>query len=192
MQQFLSELTSGDDWRAEAAVQALAALSGEQVESAFAALRALLEAPDADQRWWAGRALAALQHPDVVGQLLVALGDPDAAVRQCGALGLRLHPDPQAVSALVAALDDTDSLVGDLVGEALAAIGAPAVPALLAVMQAGSRRARLKAVRALAAIGDQRSIPALFAALDEDSALMEYWASEGLEKMGVGMAFFLP
>jgi hypothetical protein len=44
----------------------------------------------------------------------------------------------------------------------------------------------------LAQIGDPRSIPALFTALDEDSALMEYWASEGLEKMGVGIVFFEP
>lgn len=173
-------------------MQALAALRGEQVVEAFQALQALLRSPDADQRWWAGRALAALQYPDVPGQLLLMLGDPDAAVRQCAALGLRLHPNPGAVSALAAALDDADSLAGDLAGEALAAIGAPAVPALLEVMQAGTRRARLKAVRALAAIGDPRAIPALFAALDEDSALMEYWASQGLEKMGVGMTFFLP
>jgi len=44
----------------------------------------------------------------------------------------------------------------------------------------------------LALIGDPQTIPALFAALQEDSALMEYWANEGLERMGVGMAFFKP
>ena len=83
-------------------------------------------------------------------------------------------------------------LVADLAVGALEAIGEPAVPGLLEVMANGSRSARLKAVRALAMIGDERSIPALFAVLDEDSALIEYWASEGLERMGVGMAFFAP
>jgi hypothetical protein len=28
--------------------------------------------------------------------------------------------------------------------------------------------------------------------LDSDSAVLEHWASEGLEKMGVGMSFFSP
>ena len=29
-------------------------------------------------------------------------------------------------------------------------------------------------------------------ALDDSSALIEYWAGEGLEKMGVGMVFYKP
>jgi HEAT repeat protein len=52
--------------------------------------------------------------------------------------------------------------------------------------------ARIQAARALALIGDTRAIPELFNALDGDSALLEYWAGEGLEKMGVGMVFFTP
>ena len=63
---------------------------------------------------------------------------------------------------------------------------------LLDAMQHGEHLARLEAVRALAKIGDQRAIPALFEALDDSSALIEYWASEGLEKMGVGMVFYKP
>jgi hypothetical protein len=35
-------------------------------------------------------------------------------------------------------------------------------------------------------IGDTRAVPGLFEAL-EGSALQEYWAEEGLERMGVGM-----
>jgi HEAT repeat protein len=58
-------------------------------------------------------------------------------------------------------------------------------------MESGSHIARLEAARALASIGDTRAIPALFDALD-DSALLEYWANEGLERMGVGMCFFSP
>ena len=41
-------------------------------------------------------------------------------------------------------------------------------------------------------IGDEASITVLFQMLDGDSRLMEYWASLGLEKMGVGMTFFSP
>jgi hypothetical protein len=32
----------------------------------------------------------------------------------------------------------------------------------------------------------------MFAALNEDSALIEYWANEGLDRMGVGMKLFAP
>jgi HEAT repeat protein len=137
-------------------------------------------------------ALTSVQDSQVVTMLLSTLDDVDTAVRQCAALGLRLRPDPQAVPALVDALADRDQLVIALAADALAEIGEPAVPALLEVVKNGGQTARLEAVRALAKIGDHRSIPALFAALDESSALMEYWASEGLERMGVGMVFFKP
>jgi HEAT repeat protein len=95
------------------------------------------------------------------------------------------------VAGLVAALDDPDPLARRLAGQALATIGGEAVPRLLEVMAGGKHNARLEAVRALARIGDTRAVPALFEAL-EGSALLEYWANEGLERMGVGMSFFIP
>ena len=79
-----------------------------------------------------------------------------------------------------------------LAGDALAAIGSQTVPLLLDAMQNGEHIVRLEAVRALAKIGDESAIPALFEALDDRSALIEYWANEGLEKMGVGMVFYKP
>ena len=45
-------------------------------------------------------------------------------------------------------------------------------------------------MRALAMIGDQRAIGTLFTALDDPSAIVEYWADEGLVRMGIGMVFF--
>jgi len=60
------------------------------------------------------------------------------------------------------------------------------------VLNSSPQAARLEAARALALIADQRAIPSLFQALDGESALLEYWANEGLERMGVGMAFFIP
>jgi HEAT repeat protein len=50
----------------------------------------------------------------------------------------------------------------------------------------------LEAARALALIGDQRAIPALFALLSEDSVMLDYWANEGLDKMGAGMVYLIP
>jgi HEAT repeat protein len=76
--------------------------------------------------------------------------------------------------------------------DALVSIGAEAVQPLIDILNHGKQRARLGAIQALARIGDTRSIPALFEALTADSAFMQYWANEGLEKMGVGMSFFKP
>lgn len=190
--EFLNELKNADDAHAEVAALSLAGLTQPEIDAALEELSTWLSSPDCDTRWWAVRAIAAIPDPKTPGLLQQALTDPQACVRQCAIVGLRGHPDAGCVASLVRALEDEDPLVADLAVGALEAIGDPAVPALLELMENGPRAARLKAVRALAMIGDERSIPALFAALDEDSALIEYWASEGLERMGVGMAFFAP
>ncbi len=105
--------------------------------------------------------------------------------------GCASDPDGRAIPDWSAALDDPDPLVRRLAGDALEVIGSQAVPALLEVMAERLHTARLEAARALAAIGDTRAVPALFEALD-GSALLEYWANEGLERMGVGMNYFIP
>jgi HEAT repeat protein len=188
IENLIKELTSGDDERAEASVVKIAA-HGPGVLSI---LKKTISSSDPDVRWWALRAAAEIPSPETSSLLIAALDDPDTSVRQCAALGLRLVPDPQAVPRLIACLDDRDPLFASLVADALIAIGEPAVPALLNIMESGAHPVRLAAVRALALIGDKRAIPVLFAALDEDSALMEYWAGEGLERLGVGMTFFNP
>lgn len=190
--ELLSDLTGGGEARAENAVARIATLSPEEAAALHPLLLEVLDSTDADRRWWAARALAALPGIPVTAALMAALADSNPAVRQCAALGLRLRPDPAAIPALVDLLADADALAARLAVDALAEIGAEATPALIDVLQGGSQAARLLAVRALAMIGDQRSIPALFAALNEDSQLMEYWANEGLERMGVGMSFFKP
>lgn len=184
----LEELTSGVDEKAEAAARALAHHGVEILP----ALQALLQLPDPDLRWWGTRALAEIDDPQVVSLLLKSLHDPDASVRQCAALALRQQPSLQAIPVLSQTLGDEDRFLARLAGDALIATGEAAVPALLEVMRHGSHPERLEAARALAGIGDPRAIPALFDALEEDSALLEYWAGEGLERMGVGMAFFMP
>ncbi len=184
----VAELTGGDDERAEVAAQKLAAYGKESVPI----LRQLLVSSDTDARWWALRALAEINDPQVVPLLVTGLGDADPGVRGCAALALRGRPEPLAIPDLIRLLGEGNALLARLAADALTVIGSEAVPALLAVMENGPQVGRLEAVRALALIGDQRAIPALFAALDEDSALLEYWASEGLERMGVGMVFFKP
>lgn len=155
-------------------------------------IRELLQNSSVEIRWWTTRALAEIHDSQVTTLLLQALNDQASEVRQCAALGLRQQPDAEAITQLINTLSDPDRLLARLAGDALIATGEEAVPALIEVMQNGSQIARLEAVRALSEIGDSRAIPSLFNALDEDSVVLEHWAGEGLQKMGVGMVFFKP
>jgi HEAT repeat protein len=184
----MAQLTGGDDAQAEAAAAKLASLGPDALD----ALVQMASSSLPDQRWWALRTLAEIPQPQVPDLLAAALHDPELSVRQCAALGLRQQPNTRAVADLIALLDASDSLTADLAADALVAVGKPAVEPLLAVLADGQPRARLLAAKALALIGDPRAIPALFYALEEDSALLEYWASEGLDRMGIGMTFFKP
>jgi HEAT repeat protein len=188
LQSILIELTSGDDKRAEAVVPQVASLG----ETAIETLLALLESPSSDHRWWATRALAVVDHSQAHDGLLRALGDDEPEVRQCAALSLRLRPTSSAIPALVNALHDTDRLVARLAADALVAIGPSVILALSPTMESPDPAVRMEAVRALAAIEDPHTFHALFAALDDPSPLVCYWAEQGLERLGVGMVFFEP
>jgi HEAT repeat protein len=50
----------------------------------------------------------------------------------------------------------------------------------------------LEAARALAEIKDPRAIPGLMKALETDSALLQYWVGNGLDKLGLGMVYLKP
>ena len=188
LEALLSTLLCGDDDKAEAAACEIASHGA----SAIPALQKLLTNTDPDTRWWALRALAEIEDSQVSPLLKSSLHDPDPAVCQCAALALRQHPSPLAVPDLIDCLGASDRLLAHLAADALIATGPDAVPALLETMQNGSQAARLKAVRALALLEDQRAIPVLFHALDDESALVTHWAEEGLQRMGVGMSFFNP
>ena len=204
LEDILNDLTSGDDSLAETAVQSLAQLPEEVQLAAIATLRERLASPEVDQRWWAARTLAELPFSLTHNLLMEALEDPDPSVRQCAVLGLRAqikrtpgwNPEPRTLEALLLGLldglKDPDPLAARLAADALMAIGEPAVAQLLELLNKSDQAVRLLLVRILAGIGDHRAIPALLDALDEDSILMEYWANEGLEKMGVGMTYFFP
>jgi HEAT repeat protein len=96
----LSELTSGDDERAQQAVRELAALGSKAIPH----LVELASAAETDHRWWAIYALVEIDHPDVFPHLRHALADPDVSVRECAAMGLRLHPNPVAIPELIEAM----------------------------------------------------------------------------------------
>jgi HEAT repeat protein len=184
----VAEFTCGSDQRAELAALQLSAAGSQSLDT----LNELLEDQNPEVRWWATRSLADIHTVEVIPLLLKTLNDSDSAVQQCAALALRGQPVPAAIPQLISALDAEDRLLSRLAGDALIAIGEDAVPALIAVMDDSPHSARLEAARALAAIGDTRAVPVLIKVLDQDSAIMEHWAEQGLEKMGVGTVFFEP
>ena len=185
----LAELTSGNDVRAEKAIPEIVAMGGSVISS----LVELTHSPQADIRWWATRALAASAHTRTV-DLIPLLGDSAADVRAAAALAISQHPHEDAVEALVNALGDDDSLTANLAGNALVKIGRSAVPTLLEVMKEPdvSSAIRIHIIRALAEIKDHRAIPLLMKCMSEDSAVLQYWAMEGLERLGLDMVYIKP
>jgi HEAT repeat protein len=183
-----SEFISGSDFRAEKAALDLTSTGLQNIT----VINQLLADQRVEVRWWAIRSLAEVQSPKVTPLLVNSLSDPDLSVRQCAALALQHQPDPLATPVLIQLLNSTDQLLARLAGDALIAIGSDAVPALLEVMQEGNLKIRIEAARALGKIGDTRAVPELFKALDGESAILEHWAGEGLERMGIGMVFYQP
>lgn len=186
IQTLIAELLSRDDERAQAAVKKIANFGPDAIPP----LKQLLESPDADTRWWATWAISQVDDPEVPCMLRPMLRDPEMSVRECAALALRENACEKALPELVDAIKSPDTSLSHIAAIALAALGERATPALIKIIEEGPQHAQLNALRALATIGDPQSIPALMAVLDKDSALMEYWANEGLDNIGVGMQFF--
>jgi HEAT repeat protein len=183
----LNDLTSGDETRAEEAVSLLVGLG----EEALPALLELTQSSDADHRWWALRVLAQSPHSQA-GWLVPFLNDPAPEVRQCAALGLAARPDEVAIQPLIRALSDEDNMVANLAVNALVKVGSAAVPALIEVVKSAPQSARIHALRALAEIRDHRAIPVMMQVMEEDSALLQHWANEGLERLGLDMVYIKP
>ena len=185
-----SDLLCGDDDRAEAAAQKLA----QNPQESLPELYKLLASSDVEHRWWAIRAIAGCEPAEPTTRyLLAALEDDSAEVRQAAALALCHQPNLQAAPALLRALTDPNRMVASMAGKALALLKPDALPALTAALESEQNpAARREIVRALAEIGDPAALPALMKALESDSALLQYWAEHGLEKLGLGMVYLKP
>ena len=187
LQDLLADLTSENETRAEEAVHSLINLG----EEAIPALLEMTRSSDADQRWWGLRVLA--QSPHAESEWLVPfLNDPAREVRQCAALGLAIKPEESAAQPLIQALSDEDSMVSSLAVNALVKIGKAAVPALIDVVTSATQSARIHGLRALAEIRDHRAIPVMMKVMEEDSALLQHWAKEGLDRLGLDMVYIKP
>jgi HEAT repeat protein len=187
LQDLLSDLTSGSETRAEKAVPALIDLG----QDAIPALLDLTRSSEVDHRWWGLRVLAQSPHSQAEW-LIPFLNDPAREVRQCAALGLAIKPAESATQPLVQALSDEDSMVSSLAVNALVKIGKDAVPSLIEVVKHAPQSARIHALRALAEIRDHRAIPVMMKVMEEDSALLQHWAKEGLDRLGLDMVYIKP
>jgi HEAT repeat protein len=183
----LADLLSEDEPRAEAAVEALVAAG----QPALAALHRLRTSADADSRWWAIRVLAALENPRIEW-FRPSLEDPAPEVRAAAALAVAAHPDPGAIEPLVRLLSDEDNLAAVMAVNALIKMGSAAVPELLDAFDDSPRRGQIQILRALAELRDPRAIQLLLDAQGQDSAVMQYWAQEGLERLGLSMVYLKP
>jgi HEAT repeat protein len=187
-QRFLEAIAAGDDARTEEAALALA----DGGEGVLPSLRDLLTDADPDRRWWAVRGLAAVGGPVAEEALIAALEDADPDVRACAVVALADLRPAEAVGPLTAHLSDPSAYVGRLAADALAQFGPVAADALIAALEEGDTAARAGAARALRTIEAEEAIPALYAALDDPSATVTYYAQEALERMGVGLVLFRP
>ncbi len=185
--ELLAELLSGDEARAESAVEALVAV-GEQ---ALPRLLDLLRSHDSDQRWWAVRTLAAFDEPKVEW-FISALNDSAAEVRSAGALALAAHPRSEAVAPLIRLLGDDDNVTAVMAVNALVKIGGEAVPQLLDAFDEAPRGGRVQIMRALCELRDPRAIRLMLNAQGQSSAALQYWAQEGLERLGLNMVYLRP
>lgn len=188
LEKLLTDLVSGDEERAESAVAPLVELG----QDAIPPLLDLTRSPDMDTRWWALRTLAQSPHCRTEWLVPFLTQDPAPEIRQCAALALAGKADESATGSLVQALTDADGMVGSLVATALVRIGGAAVPSLIEVVKQGPQSARILALRALAEIKDHRAIPIMMKVMEEDSSLLQHWAQEGLERLGLDMIYIKP
>ena len=184
MKALVEALTSGDDERAEAAALAL----GQFGDAALPVLRELLSTPEVDSRWWVTRALGEIDSPAARALLIECCRDPDRDVRACAiyALGAFGQKSVKAAPLLLECLADPSVYIAGLAADALARIGAAAVPGLIERLKTGAPAVRGRAARALAQLAAPASVPALIAALDDENPIVEFYADLALQKLGVG------
>jgi len=183
-QPLLDALIDGDDDRAEEAALALSRLG----DALLPDLRAMLSNSDMDHRWWATRTLGEIGSDAAIALLIDRCGDPDRDVRACAiyALGALGERSAAAIPILLRCLADSSVYVGGMAADALGRIGSAATPGLIDLLKNGSSSVRGRAARALAHIADPASVPALIAALEDDSPIVEHYADSTLQKLGVG------
>jgi HEAT repeat protein len=183
-QQFIDAIAAGDDDQTEQSVISLTAADE-------ANLLAQMQDGNADERWWATRALAHCGGATAVPVLLTLLTDPDPELRVVAAVALgELYgriPDSVRpfLDNLAAQLADEDGRVRQTVADTLARCGNDAVPALAKVLARDHEGARTRAAYALRKIATMAAAGLLYRHLNDPNYLVRTYAYEGLDEMGL-------
>ncbi|NIM04760.1 MAG: hypothetical protein GTO55_02320 [Armatimonadetes bacterium] len=142
-----------------------------------------LRSKDVFVRRAATQSMWGVGEPSTIPYLRQALSDPDAEVRASAARALGWRENVAAVPVLLEALQDEDGMVVDASIEALASIGAKAIPTLFSLCSGSDPTAALYASRALVEMGEP-AFPALLEALDSPDPQLQLWAAVTLADMG--------
>ena len=177
----------------EAGCEAEAIQLGQQGAAGLSLLAELLVHHETDVRFWAVRGLWANGSAAAVKLLTEALQDPEEMVRSGAAMALGELKAEIAMASLAKVLTADPSACGNHAADALAKIGEAAAPALVEAMGHEQSWVRVRAAKALIPVQSKAAIPALFAALEDDSYVVRQYAEEALARLGVGqMVYFTP
>lgn len=183
----LAAIHANDDEAAEQVVTQYTAESAPVLDD----ILSLLDADDADRRWWAVRTAAAVapltegSMARLEGPLRQRLYDADPAVRCAAALAVGHLQLTGLVDELASALSDESGWVRSSAADALALLGEPAVPALLRVLAGTAQGARTRAAYALSKIHTMEVANAFYHCLQDENRLVQTYAYDTLEQMGL-------
>jgi HEAT repeat protein len=152
-------------------------------EPAVSATTRALSSPEAEVRLIATQAIAQIGGPTAVVPLGSMLKDRDLGVRRVAAAALRDAADQRVLVQVAAALGDEDWQVYHSARDALANVGLPAVPVLVAALANPSPRVTEMALEALVRIGAP-ALPVLRTTLASPSASQAQWAALAMGGIG--------
>jgi HEAT repeat protein len=179
-------LTALKDPHPDVRRQAILAVSTFQRLLDFDRLTPLLKDPDPGVRLAAASSLARMKRNIhvVIPAVADALNDDDSAVREA-ALSTLLDFGEAASKTLVSSQDWRERVHAEYALIALGPKAAAAVPALAALTKSSEVLSRRAAVRVLASIGNDASVPALVAALEDEDTDVRTTALDALKRRGL-------
>ncbi len=146
-------------------------------------LEAIEDVDDAT-REEAAKALAELGDPSTLEALVQALEDDYWAVRVPVGWGLAKIGGQQAVDGLITLFNDNMMEVQAEAAQAMASMGNPVVPRLIACLKDEKWRVREQAAKALGEIGDPQAVQGLSIACRDRDGAVKSAAAEALGKIG--------
>jgi len=186
--QLQTPVTDATEHEAENAAIAL----GKLGDAEMPAIKTLLSSSNADERFWAVRALWANASPTAIDTLLPLLADADEMIRGAAALALGEMHAENAIETLAHLFATDATSAGDHAADALAKIGVAAETHLIEALAHPKTWVRVRAAKALVPIESHAAIAPLIDRLDNDeSYLVRHYADVALKRMGVGeMIYF--